>query len=233
MVINCVIVDDNKIARTTMKQLAGFVQDITVVKECVNATEAFYFLQENPVDLVLLDIEMPGMNGIELTKNLGTNGPLIIFTTSKKDYAVEAFELNVADYIVKPVTPARFTQAIEKAREILASNSEEYKINEEEFIFIRDSNVIRRLKIGEILFAEAMGDYVKLHTPQKFYAIHSTLKAVEARLPSSNFLRVHRSYIVAINKIDTIHEGSIIIGDKSLPVADTYRPALNKRINVI
>jgi DNA-binding LytR/AlgR family response regulator len=233
MLIDCLIVDDNKIARTTMKQLAGFVQDMVVVKECADATEAFHYLQENPVDLVLLDIEMPGISGIELTKNLGQNGPLIIFTTSKKDYAVEAFELNVADYIVKPVTPSRFNQAIEKARELLASNSEEYKINEEEFIFIRDSNVIRRLKIDEILFAEAMGDYVKLHTPQKFYAIHSTLKAVEARLPSSNFLRVHRSYIIAVNKIDTIQEGSIIINGKPLPVADAYRLSLNKRINVI
>ncbi len=233
MVINCLIVDDNKIARTTMKQLAGFVQDMVVVEECASATEAFHFLQQNPVDLVLLDIEMPGMNGIQLTKNLGQNGPLIIFTTSKKDYAVEAFELNVADYIVKPVTPARFNQAIEKAREILSSKSEEYKINEEEFIFIRDTNIIRRLKIDEILFAEAMGDYVKLHTQQKFYAIHSTLKAVEARLPASTFLRVHRSYIVAVNKIDTIQEGAIMISGKALPVADAYRLALNKRINVI
>lgn len=233
MVINCLIVDDNKIARTTMKHLAGFVQDLVVVKECASATEAFHYLQEHTVDLVLLDIEMPGMSGIELTKNLGHIGPIIIFITSKKDYAVEAFELNVADYIVKPITPARFTQAVEKAREILASNSEEYNVNEQEFIFIRDSNVIRRLKIDEILFAEAMGDYVKLHTPQKFYAIHSTLKAVEARLPSSNFLRVHRSYIVAINKIDTIQDGSIIINGKTLPVADACRPSLNKRINVI
>src|ERR1700690_2595668 len=119
--MNCLIVDDNKIARTTMKQMAGFVPDIVVAKECTDAIEAFNFLQENPVDLILLDIEMPGMNGIELTKNLGINRPLIIFTTSRKDYAVEAFELNVADYIVKPVTPARFTQAIEKAREMLSS----------------------------------------------------------------------------------------------------------------
>jgi DNA-binding LytR/AlgR family response regulator len=231
--MNCLIVDDNKIARTTMKQMAGFVQDIVVAKECADATEAFNFLQENPVDLILLDIEMPGMNGIELTKNLGINRPLIIFTTSKKNYAVEAFELNVADYIVKPVTPARFTQAIEKAREMLSSRTEEVKINKEEFIFIRDSNIIRRIKIEEILFAEAMGDYVKIHIPQKFYAIHSTLKAVEARLPDSVFLRIHRSYIVAISKIDTIQDGSIIINGKPLPVADAYRVSLNKRINII
>lgn len=231
--MNCLIVDDNKIARTTMKQMAGFVEDIIVTKECSNATEAFNFLQENHVELILLDIEMPGMSGIDLTKNLGISRPVIIFTSSKKEYAVEAFELNVADYILKPITPARFTQAIEKARDILSSNKEEVKINEDEFIFIRDSNIIRRLKIDEILYVEAMGDYVKLHTSQKFYAIHSTLKTVESRLPDSIFLRVHRSYIIAVNKIDTIEEGAIIIKGKPLPVADAYRAALNKRIHII
>src|ERR1700732_3003685 len=144
--MNTLIVDDNKIARTIMKNLA-----------------------------------------------------VIIITTSKKEYAVESFELNVADYIVKPVTPARFIQAIDKAREILESNREEVNIKEDEFVFIRDSNIVRRLKLDAILYAEAMGDYVKLYTLEKFYAIHTTLKTVEERLPASRFLRVHRSYLVAIN----------------------------------
>jgi DNA-binding LytR/AlgR family response regulator len=180
-----------------------------------------------------LDIEMPGMTGIELTRNLQANGPVIIFTTSKKEYAAEAFELNVADYIVKPITPARFMQAIDKAREILQSNSEQVKLNEDEFIFIRDSNIVRRLKLSDILYAEAMGDYVKLHTAQKFFAIHATMKEVEQRLPSSKFLRVHRSFIAAIDKIDTIQEGALIINGKPVPVADAYRAALNKRMNVL
>jgi len=159
--------------------------------------------------------------------------PLIVFTTSKKDYAAEAFELNVVDYIVKPVTPSRFIQAVDKAREILQSNKEEFKLNDEEFIFIRDSNIIRRLKLDDILFAEAMGDYVKLYTPQKFYAIHTTLKAVEERLPASKFLRVHRSYIVALIKIDTIQDGALVVNGKPIPVADAYRAALNNRMNVL
>src|SRR5882762_1713221 len=170
--MKCVIVDDNKIARTTLKQLASQVKDITVVGECTNAMEAYNFMHEQTVDLVLLDIEMPGMTGLELTKNLGSRRPVIIFTTSKKEYAAEAFELNVSDYIVKPVTPNRFIQSIDKVREILNSNAEEVKFAGEEFIFIRDSNIVRRLRIDDILYAEAMGDYVKLHTLQKFYAIH-------------------------------------------------------------
>ena len=231
--MNCLIVDDNKIARTTIRQLASRVNDIVIMGECANAIDAYNFLQEQPVDLILLDIEMPGMTGLELTKHLVNKRPLIIFTTSKKEYAVEAFELNVADYIVKPITPARFLQAIDKAREILESNVEEIRVEETEFIFFRDSNIVRRLKLDDILFAEAMGDYVKLHTTQKFFAIHTTLKAVEERLPASQFLRVHRSYIVALNKIDTMQDGILMLNGKSLPVADAYRAILNKLMNIL
>ncbi|MEO6290028.1 MAG: LytTR family DNA-binding domain-containing protein, partial [Ginsengibacter sp.] len=188
--MNTLIVDDNQIARTIINQLASQVKDITIAGECAGAMEAYNLLQEKPVDLILLDIEMPGMTGLELTKNLTNKRPVIIFTTSRKEYAAEAFELNVADYIVKPVTPARFIQAIDKAREILQSNAEEFNLNDKEFVFIRDSSIVRRLNLEDILFAEAMGDYVKLHTPQKFFAIHTTLKAVEEKLPVSRFIRV-------------------------------------------
>ena len=124
-------------------------------------------------------------------------------------------------------------QAVDKAREILQSNTEEFKLNDEEFIFIRDSNIVRRLKLDDILFAEAMGDYVKLYTPQKFYATHTTLKAVEERLPASKFIRVHRSYIVALTKIDTLQDGALVINGRPVPIADAYRSALNKRMNVL
>jgi DNA-binding LytR/AlgR family response regulator len=231
--MNVLIVDDNKIARTTMKQLVSQVKDLVLTGECADAMEAYNLLQELPVDVLLLDIEMPGMTGLELTRNLGNKRPIIIFTTSKKDYAAEAFELNVADYIVKPVTPARFIQAIDKARDMMVSNSEEIDFSGDEFIFIRDSNIVRRLKLDDILFAEAMGDYVKLHTLHKFYAIHTTLKAVEERLPAASFLRVHRSYIAAISKIDTLQDGALVINGKPVPVADAYRSALNKRMNIL
>jgi DNA-binding LytR/AlgR family response regulator len=116
---------------------------------------------------------------------------------------------------------------------LINSKEEELNITGDEFIFIRDSNIIRRLKLDEILFAESMRDYVKLYTAQRFYAIHNTLKDVEERLPTNKFLRVHRSYIVAIDKIDTIREGILVIREKTVPVADAYRSALNKRMNVL
>ncbi len=232
--MTCLIVDDNKVARTTIKQLAGQVKDLTVAGDCANALDAYNFLQENPVDILLLDIEMPGMNGIELTRRLVNQSPIVIFTTSKKEYAVEAFELAVADYIVKPVTPARFLQAIDRARSILNSTRPESPVSQHDsFLFIRDSNIIRRLPLDDLLFAEAMGDFVKLHTPRKTYVVHTTLKAVEERLPADRFLRTHRSFIAAIDKVDSLRDGDLVIQGNAIPVADAYRATLNKRLNVL
>ncbi|WP_315821320.1 LytTR family DNA-binding domain-containing protein [Paraflavitalea speifideaquila] len=231
--MNCLIIDDNKIARTTLKQLASQVNDLTVVAECSNAMEAWNIIQEQPVQLLLLDIEMQGMSGLELTRNLGNKRPVIVFTTSKKDYAAEAFELNVADYIVKPVTPARFVQAIDKVREILDSGKEEVRYTDDAFLFIRDSNIVRRLSLDDIFVCRGHGRLCKTTYPGKFYAIHTTLKAVEERLPPGKFLRVHRSYIVAVSKIETIQDGALIVNGKPLPVADAYRSALNKRMNIL
>lgn len=227
------IIDDNAIARTTLSELACQVKGLQVAGEFANAMDAYNYLQDNQVDLLLLDIEMPGMSGIDLTKNLVHRRPLIIFTTSRKEYAAEAFEMNVADFLVKPVMPARFIQAIEKARQIIDSNKEEMHREADEFIFIRDSNIVRRLKLDEILYAEAMGDYVKLYTAHKFFAVHNSLRTVEERLPASRFLRIHRSYLVAIDKIDLLQDRALVVGDKSLPVADAYRKALNKRMNIL
>jgi len=182
---------------------------------------------------LLLDIEMPGMTGLELTKNLGHASPLIIFTTAKTDYAVEAFELNVVDYVIKPVSPARFLQAIEKAKEVLESNKQDVLVEEKEFVFVRDNGILKRIDINDILYLEAMGDYVKVHTLQKFHVVHSTLKAIGEKLPPSKFMRVHRSYIVALNKIDFIEEGVINIGKNPIPVADAYRGSLNQQLNLL
>lgn len=231
--MNCLIIDDNPMARTALKQLVSKVNDLSVVGECADAMQAYHLMQSTPVDILLLDIEMPEMSGLELTRHLGEKKPIIIFTTSKKDYAADAFDLNVADYIVKPVTPSRFLQAIEKAREVFSSNKTDVSVEDKEFVFIRDNGVLKRLLIEEINFLEAMGDYVKVFTNQKFHAVHTTLKNVEEKLPSSRFLRVHRSYIVALNKIDKIEEGVIVIGNKTVPVADAYRSALNKRLNIL
>ncbi len=231
--MKCIIVDDNTMARMALKQLVSQVSNLDLAAECADASEALESLNSTQVDLLLLDIEMPGMSGFDLIRKMGNNRPLIIFTTAKKDYAVEAFELNVVDYLVKPIALPRFKQAIEKAEEALDSNKQEVKVEEQGFVFVKDNGVLKRISIEDILFLEAMGDYVKVHTPQKFHVVHATLKSIEEKLPSSKFLRVHRSYIVAINKIDFIQEGTITIGKTTIPVADTHKASLNKRLNLL
>ncbi|SUX43997.1 LytR/AlgR family response regulator transcription factor [Chryseobacterium indoltheticum] len=230
--MKALIVDDNDIARTTLAHLAKQVPNLTIVNEYSNAIEAYNHLQNNQVDLIFLDIEMPEMTGIELTKNLAGKDIIIIFTSSNKDYALEAFELNIADYILKPVMPARFLQAVSKAQSILESRKEDVEVTKDEFLFVRDSNITRRLKLDDIFYAEAMGDYVKFYTREKMFAIHGKMKTAEERLPKDHFIRVHRSYIVSVGKIDTLQDGGIMINGKFIPVADAYRRALNTRMNV-
>jgi len=231
--MNCVIVDDNMMARMAMKQLVQQVKDLSLVAECENAMEAYNIVNKQAVDLLLLDIEMPGMTGIELTKNLGKRSPFIIFTTAKTNYAVDAFELNVVDYLVKPVEPGRFLKAIDRVKEAIESNKEQIQVKDKEFVFIKDNGVLKKIGADDILYLEAMGDYVKVFTSQKFHIVHATLKSIEEKLPSLKFMRVHRSYIVALNKIDFIEEGVINISGAAIPVADAYKAALNNRLNLL
>lgn len=225
--MTCLIIDDNTMARSTLCHLCSQVADLEVVGECSTGIEAYNFLQHGKADILFLDIEMPEMSGIEFTRNLSTE-VIIIFTTSKRDYAVEAFELKIADYLVKPIAPARFLQAVNKAREICSASRQ----SADEFLFVRDSDVMRRVPYADILYIEAMGDYVKFHTAKKVYAIHGTLKSVEEKLPALQFIRIHRSFIIAVDKVDTIEKGGIAIGKRFLPVADSYRKALTERMNI-
>lgn len=229
--MNCLIVDDSDISREILKKMVALDQELNLVAECKDATEAYNKIIEYQIDLLLLDIEMPEMTGIELVRSLGQKQPLIIFTTSRSDYAAEAFDLAVVDFITKPVTAVRFLQAIERAKEFRVK-PQNLNIKNDGFIFIRDSTVIRNIKLLDILFFEAQGDYVRIYVGDKSYTIYSTLKAVEDKFTDNIFFRVHRSFIVNISKIDTLENGLITINGNKIPVSDAYRGPLNKRIQV-
>lgn len=231
--MKCAIVDDNSIARTSLKQMLNMDPKLVLVGECSDALEAYRLITMNQIDLLFLDIEMPGMSGIELVKSLSGKHPMVIFTTSAKNYAAEAFDLNVVDFLIKPIVPLRFLQAVEKAKQIMKTKNLSVGNQEDEFVFIRDSNVVRRLKVNEILFMEAMGDYVKIYVPGNIYHIHSSLKAVEQKISNSVFFRVHRSFIINVSKIDTLEGSTIIINQLLVPVSDAYRAALNKRMQIL
>ncbi|MEQ7798176.1 LytTR family DNA-binding domain-containing protein [Pedobacter sp. ASV1-7] len=231
--MNCLVVDDNIIALTVMKKLISMASGLTVVGECVDALTAYEQLQTNSADLLFLDIEMPDMSGIDLVKSLGDKRPMVIFTTSTTDYAAEAFDLNVVDFLIKPVTPARFLIAVEKAKRMLLTKSLNQTDKDDEFVFIRDSNIVRRLKVNDILYMEAQGDYVRINVADGDYSIHSSLKSVEEKLSKNTFVRVHRSFIVNVSKIDTIEGGTLIVNRKIVPVSDAYRSGLYRRMQIL
>lgn len=207
--------------------------ELNVMGECFDAVQAYQQLQTREVDVLFLDIEMPDMSGIDLVKSLGEKRPMIIFTTSTTDYAAEAFDLNVVDFLIKPVSPARFLVAVEKARKMLLTKGQTHTDKEDEFVFIRDSHIVRRLKVSDILYMEAQGDYVRINVIDGTYSIHSSLKSVEEKLSKNTFIRVHRSFIINVSKIDTIEGGTLIVNKNIVPVSDAYRSGLYKRMHIL
>lgn len=231
--MNCIIVDDDKLARTALKQMIEKVDFLILKEECSDAVNAFNYLKKEPVDLIFLDVEMPGMTGIELIKNLEKR-PLIILITSKENYAIEAFELNVADYIVKPVNLSRFMIAVSRAFELF-ENIEHAGLSEKkkDYIFVRSNSILTKIQINDIIYIQALGDYVNIFTINKRYTVHFTLKGIEEKLPADKFYRLHRSYVVSLNHVDMVEEGTAYLGKHPLPIGEQFKKDLLKRLNLV
>lgn len=232
--MKCIIVDDNKMSREMVKQLVEQVDFLELKGECESPVEAFNYLKKEEIDLVFLDVEMPGMTGMELIKNLEKR-PIVILITSKKDYAIEAFELNVADYIIKPVSLSRFMVAIDRAKKLYENRNQKIETNakEKEYIFVRSNSLLTKVKIKDIIYVQALGDYVNIFTNDSRLTVHITLKGMEEKLPADKFYRLHRSYLTALNHIDNIEEGTAYIGKHPLPIGEQYKKELLRKINLI
>src|ERR1043165_5089607 len=170
--MKCIVVDDNKMARTALKQMISQFDFLELQTECANSVEAFNYLEKNPVDLLFLDVEMPGMPGIDLVKNLDRR-PIIILVTAKRDYAVEAFELDVADYIIKPVSMARFTGAIRRAKELFEKNSVHENEKDSDYIFVRSNSILTKVRSNGIVYVQDSGDRVYIQTLDKKHAVNT------------------------------------------------------------
>jgi two-component system LytT family response regulator len=232
--MNCIVVDDSKMARNAITLLIAGIELLDLKKECESSLEAFNYLKTENIDLIFLDVEMPGMTGIELVKNL-KNPPIIILVTSKKEYAVEAFELNIADYIIKPVTMARLMVAVDRAKEIYDSKGQEIEIDvkEKDYVFVRSKSTLIKIKLSDILYIQALGDYVNIFASDKRHTLHCTLKSIEEKLPSAKFFRLHRSYLVAIDHIDKVAENDAHISKHVIPIGEQYRKELIKKFNLL
>lgn len=226
MKLNCIAIDDEPLA---LQQLAAYIQKIPwleLVKPCSSAFQALEFLENHQVDLMFVDINMPDLNGLEFVKSLSQK-PLLVFTTAYSEYALEGFKVDALDYLLKPFSFAEFSKAAGKARAQfeLKQNAPEKLESNNEFLFIKSEYKLLRVNLNDIRFIEGMKEYVRIHiTGQKPIMTLLSMKSLEAKLPADKFMRVHRSYIVNLEKITTIERFTLVYDDKHrIPISDNYK----------
>ena len=232
MKINCLIIDDEPLAVNIVKSYIEEIDEITISNTFNSAVEALTYLKNHSVDLIFLDINMPLLNGLDFIKTLETK-PLIIVTTAYDEYAIKTYELEVLDYLVKPIPFPRFMKAVNRAFKAINSsipkdNSKEIK---KPFIFIKvDKNKMKKIYLDEILVVESLRDYLKITTQTNKYIIHSTLTNFTSLLPESNFIRIHRSFTIAIDKIDVVEGNSIEIEGIRYVIGRSYIEEVKKKV---
>jgi len=221
-----VAVDDEPLA---LQLVTGYIEDtpeLSLTGKFKNPLEAAAFLKENTPDIIMLDIQMPELNGIEFTKQM-TRGPKVIFTTAYKKYAIEGFRLEVVDYLVKPFSYQEFLEAIHRAEKLIRLEKRSYSNIDasNEFLYLKSNYKIKRVKFNDIQYIEGFNDYVRIHAISSTEPIQSqiTLKSIEAKLPSGKFMRIHRSFIVNLEMVDTVERGRIVFGKVYIPVGDQYK----------
>ena len=229
--LNCLIVDDDPM---NLKIIESFVDQTDFLKKvgtCSDAIAASNLLKNEKVDLLFLDVEMPQMSGLELIESLQEK-PLVVLITSKEKYAVDAFDLEVTDYVVKPVTYPRFLKAANRALEQFKKPDDSIEAKDPSSLFVKVDSRFVNIEFKDIKLVEAREDYVTIHTDQKRYTIYSTMKKLEKKLPE-NFMRVHRSYIVNLTRVEAIEDNLLVIEKHLIPVGGTYRERLMTRLNML
>lgn len=232
--MKCLIIDDEPIARRGMQRLVERHTDLSISATAGSAEEALDFLKNNEVDLIFLDIQMPGMSGIELARLLPVK-TMVIFTTAYSEYAVEGFEVNAIDYLVKPIDPQRFDRAVQKARDysgLLAASleNEEKPAVSADYLIVKADRRYVRVRFDDILFIEGLKDYVIVHTATRKHITRLTIKGMEDLLPSTKFIRVNKSYIVGIDAIDSFDSNDIFIGDLEIAIGQSYKDVVLNRL---
>lgn len=228
--MQCLIVDDDEMIRVDLENRISKMPGLTLAASCGTASEAAGILMSQKIDLVFLDVQLPDMNGMQLLRVLDQNRPDIILITSQKEYAAEAFEYEVTDFLVKPFTDERLLKAVLRASRQRQSNPATAKADH---IFVRVNSVLEKISLAEILYVEAMADYVQIQCGKQRYVVHSTMKALEQSLGDKLFFRVHNSYIVRLDKISKIEDNSVVITDKVIPISRSKIKLLLEQINLL
>jgi len=238
MNIRCLIIDDEPLAQRVIERYAGNVPFIEIIQKCNSAIEAIDILHKQEVDLLFLDINMPRLNGLDFLKIL-KKPPLVIITTAYAEFAIQGYELDVVDYLMKPFAFDRFYKAVQKAEELLKGREQRQKISkepdkeEDTFIFIKSGKKTYKVNLDEILYIEALGDYVKIFTTEKMIVSYQSLKNIETLLPSGSFPRIHKSFIIALSRIDLIEGNHVKIKDRLIPIGTNFKSDFEKLIRSI
>ncbi|HET8859363.1 LytTR family DNA-binding domain-containing protein [Marivirga sp.] len=238
MKIRCMLVDDEPPALQVLKTHISAFPNLEVVAECANAINAFQVLQQQTIDLLFLDIQMPQLLGTDFIKSL-RHPPKVIFTTAHREYALDGYELDAIDYLLKPISFERFMKAVQKViRQDLSSNvspnskqlNKELPASEEAYYYFRVDRKMVKVRLNEIYYIESLKDYVKIFTAAKVLIVKQTMQALEQMLPEEKFLRIHRSYMVSVDKIQSFSQNHLEVKEKELPIGRLYKLEVQRKL---
>ena len=236
MKLNCVIVEDEPLARNLLTEYVRKVPSLNLVEACSSPIIALEVLRNNPIDVLFLDVQMPELTGISLLKVLQKR-PLVILTTAYSEYALQGYELDVVDYLLKPITFERFLKAVDKVTLRLDSKKSPAIITEkapaaveQPFVFIKDGTKLVKIVFDDILYVEGLKDYVTIHLNNQKIVSLQRLKTLEEQLPPDKFIRVHNSFIVALRSIDVVHKNHVQIRNAQIPIGETYKKSFREFI---
>lgn len=230
MKLNCLIVEDEPVARKGLEEYVKEIDFLYLVAKCESASKAVPFIEEGLVDLIFLDVQMPKLSGIDFLKGLA-NAPMIIFTTAHSEYAIEGYSLDVIDYLLKPISFERFLKAAQKARDYYEVTHQLKERKEApDYFFVKCDGKHAKVLYDDVLYIEAMQNYVVIHTANRKLIVYNTLSGFEEQLPSNLFIKVHKSYIAAISKINAIDGNDLLINGVPIPVSRNLKEEVLKRV---
>ena len=232
--IKCIIVDDEPMAREILENHLNRIDSIEIIGLCKNAVEAFNLLNSHSIDLIFLDINMPEISGLSFARSINKNIK-VIFTTAYREYAVDGFDLKAVDYLLKPISFDRLIQSIQKYKneslDFQKEDSQNQITEKSDYFFVRFNRKMIKIKFSELKYIESLSDYVKLFINDKVIITRETISSIEAKLPTRDFLRIHRSFIVSVDKIDSFTQEFVEIDNKAIPISRSYKNDVKHRLD--
>jgi DNA-binding LytR/AlgR family response regulator len=226
-------VDDEPASIEVLEHFIGKVFFLHLIRKCQHAIEAMQILEENKIDLLFLDISMPDVDGLQLLKSIKSK-PLVIFTTGYREYALDGYEFDIVDFLLKPFDFERFLRAVNKANSLISKSVRLPVAHQksQQFIFVKADYKLVKISVDDILFVEGLKDYIKIFTKQKLILTLMSMTAIEEKLPADEFFRLHRSYIISLSKIDSVSRHRVIIGEKFIPISVPYREKFYRQLDI-